>query len=512
MTIKIRVLSTLLALLPCFSPLSASVSVPAIISDHMVLQREQVNPIWGRAEVGEKVIVSIAGQRKETVTDAQGSWRVTLDPLPVGGPYTLDIQGSNELRFEDVLVGEVWVCSGQSNMMWPLVNTNFAQLEIASANYPNIRLLSIPRNGTQEPQFSFKGQWEVCSPESVPEFSAIGYLFGARLYTALGIPVGLIDNSWGGSSIEAWLPREQFDVDADHKRLLQHWDYITKNYTDETYQQELSEFENKLSAWQANGEKGHRPGRPTDKRYNQFRPANIFNGEVVPILGYGIRGVIWYQGETNSSNAYRYRTTFPLMIQAWREKWGQGDFPFYWVQLADYTAELKEPADSHWAELREAQSMALALPKTGQAVAMGAGEGRDIHPRDKQTVANRLAMLALTKDYGYDFAAESPVFDKMVIRGEKAVLSFKHVELGLYSFDVDEPLGFAIAGADEKFTWAKARIIGTNQIEVWSEDVPAPIAVRYAWATNPVTNVQDRNGLPLTPFRTDDFKLLTQKP
>ncbi len=489
----------------------ADVTVPALFGDHMVFQREQSNPVWGKASPGEAVTVSVDSQSKTATADDQGNWKVELDPLPVGGPYTLTIKGNNTLTFTDVLSGEVWICSGQSNMGWPVKRENFGQLEMASANYPQIRLISVPAKGTQEPQFTFKGQWEVCSPETVGNFSAVGYLFGKRLYNTLDVPIGLIDNAWGGSSVEAWLPREKFDVDEYHAKLLKDWDTRMASYTDETFKQEIADWEAKTAEWKANGSKGRAPRKPRDPRIERHRPANIYNGELVSTIGYGIRGVIWYQGESNAGRAYYYGTSFPLMIETWREEWDQGDFPFYWVQLADFQAEKDEPGDSSWAELREAQSKALALPNTGQAVIIDVGEGRDIHPRNKQVVANRLALLALANDYGYDFAAQSPTYESMDVEDGKVTLTFDNIDQGLYTFDVDEPIGFSIAGEDQKFVWAKAKVTGKNTIEVWSDEVSDPVAVRYAWATNPVANVQDRNGLPLTPFRTDDWKLSTQK-
>lgn len=476
----------------------------------MVFQREQSNPVWGKADPGEEVTVTINTQTKTTTADNDGLWKVDIDALPTGGPYTLTISGNNTLTFSDVLSGEVWICSGQSNMQWSLDRTDFAQLDIASANYPQIRLITVPSVGTQEPQDSFKGQWQVCSPATVPSFSAVGYLFGKRLHNTLGVPVGLIDNAWGGSALEAWLPREKFEVDEYHAQYLKDYDAKLANYTDESYQQELAKWETDTAEWKANGSKGRAPRKPSDPRTNQHRPANLYNGVLNPIIGYGIRGVIWYQGETNAGRAYHYQTSFPLMIETWREVWDQGDFPFYWVQLADYTAEKDQPGDSNWAELREAQTLTLELPNTGQAVIIDVGEGRDIHPRDKQTVANRLAMLALTNDYGYAFAAQSPMYESMDIEGNKVVLTFKNVDQGLYTFDVDEPIGFAIAGEDQQFVWAKAKITSPTTIEVWSDDVSAPVAVRYAWANNPVANVEDRNSLPLTPFRTDNWKLTTE--
>jgi len=482
--------------------LQADVSLPNIFGDHMVLQREQANPVWGKADAGEKVTVSIDGQSQSTVAATDGTWRIKLDPLTVGGPYELTVQGNNTVTFKDVLVGEVWICSGQSNMQWPLKKSDHAELEITSANYPEIRLISVPQVGTQEAQDDFNGQWEACTPETAADFSAVGYLFGRRLHNTLGVPIGLIDNAWGGSAAEAWIPRETFEADGGYAELLAAWDAKVAAYTDEMHAAKIAEFE----AWEAAGKPKPNKSMPRDIRVGQHRPGNLFNGVLNPTIGYGIRGVIWYQGESNAGRAYQYRDLFPLMITTWRELWQQGDFPFYWVQLADFQAEVDEPGDSNWAELREAQTMTLALPNTGEAVIIDAGEGRDIHPRDKQTVANRLARLALAKDYGYTMASDSPRYAAMETKDNAITLTFDHVSnAGLYAFDVQEPKGFAIAGEDKAFVWADAKIIGKNQVEVSSPSVLNPVAVRYGWATNPVVNLQDRNGLPVTPFRTDDW-------
>jgi len=241
------------------------------------------------------------------------------------------------------------------------------------------------------------------------------------------------------------------------------------------------------------------------------RPANIYNGVLHPTIGYGIRGAIWYQGESNSSRAYQYRDLFPLMIQHWRDEWGQGDFPFYYVQLADFRDEVDQPVDNDWAELREAQTMTMdRLANVGQAVIIDVGEGRDIHPRNKQTVGNRLARWALANDYGFDIVYKSPTYQTMEKNGNKILLNFDSVGNGLYSFDTRKPQGFAIAGADKKFVWANATIEGKNKVEVWSDEVSNPVAVRYAWANNPICNMFSRDGLPMTPFRTDDWAGVTE--
>lgn len=481
--------------------LKSEVTLPNIFGDHMVLQRDQANLVWGKADAGENVTVTIHGQEHATAADADGNWRVRLDPMNVGGPHRLTVRGDNEVVFEDVLVGEVWICSGQSNMRWSVSNSDHRDLEIHSANYPDIRLITLPNVGTPEPQFDFEGEWKVCSPETVGDFSAVGYFFGRRLYNTLEVPIGLINTAWGGSAIEAWLPREVMDAAGDYAELLADWDKRMAGYTDDVHAKAVATYE----AWKADGSPGNSRRPPRDPRTGNHRPGNIYNGVLKPIVGYGIRGNIWYQGESNAGRARQYRTLFPLLITTMRELWGQGDFAFYWVQLADYQQEVDVPTGNGWAELREAQTMTLSLPNTGEAVIIDVGEGRDIHPRDKQTVANRLVRHALVKDYGYDMACESPRFSSMKIDGGVATLTFENVATTLYAFDTPRVQGFAVAGEDQKFVWADAKIIGKNQVEVWSDQIPEPVAVRYGFEVNPVVNLYDREGLPVTPFRTDEW-------
>ncbi|WPJ96928.1 sialate O-acetylesterase [Coraliomargarita algicola] len=484
--------------------LRAEVSLPSIFTDHMVLQRNLANPVWGKATPGENVSVRIDGQIHQTQADANGKWTVKLDPMNAGGPFTLNIEGNNTVTIQDVLIGEVWVCSGQSNMEWPLGRSNDSQLEAKSANYPKIRFITIPRNGTQEPQDDFEGAWEICSPKTVKEFSAIGYYFGWRLLQVLDVPIGLIDNSWGGSMIESWVPREDLQGDPELEAVLTKWDKRMEGYTDETYQQALADYEVAKAAFIAGGKIGNWPHRPSNLARGQMRPANIYNGGVYPIIGYGIKGMLWYQGESNAGEPDRYLKIFPRMLKTYREQWDQGDFPCYWVQLADYKAEHDDPNKrSYWAEMREVQTAFMdRVPNGGQAVIIDVGEGRDIHPRNKRVPADRLARWALAKQYGVDLEYRSPEYESMEIVDNKAILSFKHVRQ-LYTFDIKEPIGFTIAGEDGQFVWAKAKLVGAKQIEVWSDAVPHPTQVRYGWATNPKVNVYSYNGLPLTPFRTD---------
>ena len=457
----------------------------------MVLQQQQANRVWGWGDSGGKITVTIAGQKKSTTVGNDGKWQVTLDPMPIGGPHRLEVSGHDKLTFDNVMIGEVWVCSGQSNMQWSVAQANDPDLETLTAKFPNIRLITVPRLGTQEPKADFDGKWQVCTPQVAKDFSAVGYFFGRQLHQTLDVPIGLIDNAWGGSACEAWINRDKLEANSRFTALMEHWASVEKRLADE----------------------GADPQKHRMLTGNQ-RPSNIYNGVLKPTIGYGIRGTIWYQGESNASRAYQYRELFPFMIQTWRDEWQQGDFPFYWVQLADYQKEQRLQTDSTWAELREAQTMAMNLPNTGEAVILNLGEATDIHPKNKQDVAKRLARWALARDYGFkSLVHRSPVYKSMEKTENSIVLTFDHVGGGLDTFDVKEPIGFTIAGSDQEFKLAKAELVGKGggirQIRVSSPDVAEPVAVRYAWANNPVCNVQNREGLPLTPFRTDDWEGVT---
>ena len=495
----------------------AELKLPAIIGDHMVLQQKQANPIWGWDTPGTEVTVTFGAQTRKATAADDGKWTVKLDPLPANAePAKLVIAGSSRREISDVLIGEVWMCSGQSNMGFTLGSDWKAQVESLSSNHPNLRLITVPRLGTQELQDDFKGEWQAANPTNSLSFSAVGFFYGRYLHEILGVPVGLINNAWGGSAAEAWVRRDSLEKDPRFKSLIDGWvareaHYVT-DAAKQQYAKTLAAWETKVAEAKAAGQTP--PRRPYSPEYilaGNSRPGNIFAGVVHPTLGYGIKGVIWYQGESNAGRAWEYRQLFPYMIEQWRAEWQQGDFPFYWVQLADYKSETENPGDSSWAELREAQTRTLSLPNTGEAVIIDLGEGNDIHPKNKYDVAARLVRWALAKDYGFDhIEAQSPTFSEMTLDGAKATLSFEHVDGGLRTVDIDEVQGFAICGEDQQWVWADAKITGKDSITVSSETVPAPVAVRYAWSDNPVCNVVSKMGLPLTPFRSDDFPMITK--
>ncbi len=506
-----------LALLALTSAANAELKLPAIISDHMVLQQKQVNPIWGWDDPGTEVTVTLGDQEKKAKAGDDGKWTVKLDPLDANAdPSTIVIEGSSRREITDVLVGEVWMCSGQSNMGMTLGGDWKFEVESLSSNHPNLRLISVPRVGTQELQNDFKGQWESANSTNCKTFSAVGFFYGRYLHEILGVPVGLINNAWGGSAAEAWVRRDSLEKDPRFTVLMDSWKQREADLvTDEAkakHEVALAKWKERVKEAKAAGKPAPRaPASPESTLTGNQRPGNIFAGVVHPTLGYGMKGVVWYQGESNSGRAWEYARLFPYMIEQWRAEWGQGDFPFYWVQLADYMAETDQPGDSAWAELRESQTKTMSLPKTGQAVIIDLGEANDIHPKNKYDVAARLVRWALAKDYGMNnVEPQSPIYREVNIADNKATLNFDHVGGGLRTVDVNDVRGFAICGEDQKWVWADAKITGADTIEVWSDAVAAPVAVRYAWADNPVCNVYSKNGLPLTPFRTDDFPMMTK--
>ncbi len=511
-----RLIPTIVA---CLIPLSASaqLKIPAIIGDHMVLQQKQANPIWGWDNPGTEVTVTLGDQVKKATAGDDGKWTVKLDSLDATfDPAVLTIEGSSKRVIKDVLVGEVWMCSGQSNMGMTVAGDWKNKVETLASNHPNLRLITVPRVGTQELQNDFAGQWESANQTNIPRFSAVGFFYGRYLHEILDVPVGLINNAWGGSAAEAWVRRESLEKDPRFKATMEQWvkreELLQSAETKAKYEADLAAWKVKAEAAKAAGQRPPRgPSSPDSQLKGNARPGNIFAGVVHPTLGYGMKGVIWYQGESNAGRAWEYAKLFPYMIEQWRAEWGQGDFPFYWVQLADFQGEVDEPGDSAWAELRESQTKTMSLSNSGEAVIIDLGEGNDIHPKNKYDVAARLVRWALAKDYGIQgIEPQSPTYKELSVAGGKATLKFDHIDGGLRTVDVNEVHGFAICGEDRKWVWADAKITAPDTIEVSSEAVAAPVAVRYAWATNPVCNVHSRDGLPLTPFRTDDFPMTTK--
>ena len=633
----------------------------SVFGDHMVLQREIPIPVWGTAAVGEAVTVTLAGQQARTVADARGQWMLQLPAMPAGGPFEMTVSGASTLSLRDVMIGEVWVCSGQSNMEMAVQSVNDAEGEIERAAYPDIRLFTVPKHTafTPETAVSDPHAWELCAPNTVPAFSAVGYFFGRELYQRLGVPIGLINTSWGGTVAETWTSREGLLAEPSLHPLLENLDntlpnleQMTAAYEAEKRQWELSPMRQDPGnsgwaqgwadpatdttdwdemplpgAWQERGmifsgvfwfrreveipaawagkdltlsigacdksdvtyfnnvEMG---GLSIDERSDAWciprtytipaalvqsgkntiavrvfsniyhggmtGPASqmhigpvdasgapislvgpwryqieynfglvtpppitapappgmdnpnwatlLYNGMIAPLIPYAIRGAIWYQGESNADRGEQYRTLFPAMITDWRKRFAVGDFPFLFVQLANFMEPPTEPTDCQWAELREAQTMTLDLANTGMAVIIDIGEAVDIHPRNKQDVGYRLALNALANTYGMaDLPYSGPLYTRMEVEGNAIRLFFDHTNGGLQCRG-ERLEAFAIAGEDRAFVWADAVIDG-DTVLVSSPHVSAPVAARYGWANNPPCNLYNGANLPASPFRTD---------
>jgi sialate O-acetylesterase len=680
----------LLLLLLCPLRAGADVSLPAIFSAHMVLQKAGKVPVWGKASPGEHVAVDLSGTRAEAETDAQGKWKVSLNLLASApGPYQLIVRGKNQLVVDDVLVGEVWLCGGQSNMEVTVFSTTNAHAEIAASANPQLRVFHVPKTSALQPRDDCQGQWVLAGPATTGGFTAVGYFFGKAIQKALQVPVGLISDSFGGSAIESWLSPDAIDQMPEIKATA-----APLIADAAAYPQRLNEFHAKIAAWL---EENHRQDRPNadpasfaapdiatgdwqtvtvpgtfsgpdfpengalwirrsvevpvklaghslplhlgtihdfdqvywdgakvggttaakstsendeerssrDRRYDVpaalvkagpatlairiFHPAGpaaltannlnagfgdihlagewlakseyalgsplaapaladypqappapaidravaglLYNGMIHPVLPYGIRGIIWYQGEANTGRAAQYRSTFALLIDDWRKQWQEGTIPFYFCQLANYQAKDALPKESATAELRESQAAALSLPNTGQAVLIDLGEQDDVHFKDKKDVGDRLSYIALANTYGHPMPFSGPVYTSMQVAGREIRLHFKFADGGLKAKPLPatyQPLstlpatlplvrnsphselqGFAICGADRHWVWADARIDG-DDVVVWSDSVEKPVAVRYGWDNNPTVNLYNGAGLPASPFRTDDFPLSTR--
>ena len=437
------------------------------------------------------------------VANNEGKWKLRIGPLKAGGPFELLVTGKNTLRIINVLVGEVWVCSGQSNMAMEVRSCLDADEEISKAKNPMIRHFQVKRTKAVEPledvapvansKASWLNIWEICDPSTGGHFSGTAYFFARHLHKKRNIPVGIIHTSWGGTTAEAWTPRDTLENDPGLKAILEDWPAY--NDDEEWLKGEYEEFVQEVK-------KARLEGVEDPLYFNQ--PSVLYNGMIAPVIPYGMRGVIWYQGESNAYRACQYRDLFPAMITQWRRNWAQGDFPFLFVQLANFHFEPQV-----FPELREAQSMTLSLPQTAMAVTIDIGDSTDIHPKNKQEVGRRLALAAQKIAYGEDILFSGPIYKKMFIEGSKCWLLFEYAGDGLLSRGGGELNGFTIAGTDRKFLKARARIDG-DQVIVWNEDIDQPVAVRYAWANHPVgCNLYNTSGnnthLPASPFRTDNW-------
>ncbi len=627
--------------------------LPALLSDHMVLQRDMPVALWGWAEPGDRVEVRFLGKTYGAQANQVGRWELEMEAAPAGGPHRLVISGAGETRtLEDVMLGDVWICGGQSNMEWTLRNSNDAEAEIAAADFPGIRLFDVPHIMATTPTDTLPSSlhWEVCRPETIAGFSAVGYFFGRDLHRSLDIPIGLISSNWGGTNVEAWTSRgaladdpaladlanavPDLDLESSAEALAAQsrawraafsekdqgkrgdaypwssgrdrmawnsipvpglWEssgqadlrnlngvvwlrtvvelpesaagkegsihlgpvddsdmtWVNAILVGETYNTHQEARDYPIPAGvlragantlilrvedyrgggglygdpqqlylQVDGEKymlagqwGYRVGyraegqEPGTRLGPNTYPTMLYNGMIQPLVHYAIKGAIWYQGESNAGRAYQYRRLFPLMIEDWRAKWGQGDFPFLFVQLANFMAPAETPKSSAWAELREAQDMTLRLPHTAMASAIDIGEADDIHPRNKQEVGRRLALGAKKIAYGMDVLHSGPRMESVDFRDGAAYVTFSYVGDGLEVKDKYGYLkGFTLAGADEAFHWARAELVDERTVRVYAEEVVDPQAVRYGWADNPdQANLYNSQGLPANPFRSDQW-------
>lgn len=626
----------------------ANITLPAFFSDGMVLQQLKPIHIWGHAKANESVTVSLAGQKQTTKADRNGEWKLQLAPLKAGGPYAIDIKGENSITIRDVLIGEVWICSGQSNMEFLLNKADHAQEEIANANYPDIHYISLQRETSMVPLKDISpASWKACTPATAGDASAVAYFFARKLRQELHVPVGLIITSWGGTNVEAWTSAAALQTNADFKPIVarqlqggaaqvmksyrdrmintvsqfQHGDMTndTQNWKNADYNDASWTSITARKNWEAQGLTningiawyrkeitltgeqagksaslelvpvddmdetyvngtliGKMAGYNTPRKYTipagilqagknviairvsdtggegglvgddgnlqitvegstplslngawklrvdtsglmynvgpNENPSSLYNAMIHPLIPYTIRGAIWYQGESNADRAYQYASLFPLMIRNWRSDWKQGDFPFYFVQLATFDANKQNGlTGSKWAELRDAQTKTLSLPNTGMAVTIDVGNPADIHPTNKQEVGLRLALNALNKTYGQQITPCGPLYQSMQVQGNKIILTFSETGKGLIAkANSGELKTFAIAGADHQFKWAKA-YIENNKVIVSSDEVSGPVAVRYAWIDNAEqANLYNEDGLPASPFRTDNWEELTK--
>lgn len=482
----------------------SEVRLPQIISNHAVLQRDQPLHIWGWADGGETVTVTFDGKTASTAADRLGHWSVFLPPHTAGGPLQLTVAASNQIKVDDLLVGDVWFASGQSNMEMPLQGfpgsavIKDSAAEIAAATHPEMRLLHIPKHASGYPlqEFGDKVQWTLCTPETATKFSAVAYFFGRNVAAAQHVPIGLIDSSWGGTPAEAWTSMDGLAADAS---LMPTFVAFAK-----TSQWQTTADEEKKAS-QREDEAARQAHRPLPRHLwhgdlASWTPAWLFNAMVAPATAYNIKGALWYQGEANTDpvRAPLYARLFPAMIVDWRNHWHEGDFPFFFVQLANYEAG---PSDG-WPQIREAQRRTLQLINTGMAVTVDVGDPENIHPANKQAVGDRLARAARATTYGEKLAFTGPMFQRASAESTAMRVWFTGAEGALTVKGGSELTGFEVAGDDHKFAQANAKIDGATVL-VTSLKVPAPCYVRYGWQSAPSVNLSDAVGLPASPFTSE---------
>ncbi|MBK8477948.1 MAG: sialate O-acetylesterase [Opitutaceae bacterium] len=541
MPLRLRTSLALSALLLGTAALRADVKPAAIFTDHVVLQRDAVVPVWGTAKRGEKITVTFRGQTLATKADRDGNWRVDFAPLaPSTSPADLVIDGNNTVTLRDVLVGDVWLCSGQSNIEWPVRLADNAALAVSTAQLPLIRHFKVAQQMAHaQPAADVQGAWTVCTPETAPHFTAVGFFFGRELQRELGIPIGLLNISWGGTPIESWLSPAMLTASPHAASVASAWAKIVAEYPPKkaAHDQKMAEWQQRADAAKAAGqpEPGDRPWRPTGPGLPE-EPTVVWQGMVAPVVPFAIRGVVWYQGESNVGREAEYRDLFPGLIRGWRDAWAAAaqpptpaaeprkkkkrkeaevfvapalqvaasPFAFLFVQLPNYADN--NPDGTSWARLREAQAAALALPATGMAVTLDLGESANLHPTHKQEVGRRLGLVARAQVYGEGVDDAGPTYAEHSLEANGSIrVRFDHAQIGLVCRG-PRLQGFLIAGADRVFQPADARLEG-DAVIVTSPAVKAPMAVRYAFANDPqpAPNLYNGAGLPAAPFRTDSW-------
>ncbi len=486
----------------------ADVRLPAIIADNMVLQQKSTVALWGWADPGEAIEIKNSWDKKtiKIKADEKGGWQVKLKTVSAGGPYNIVIKGNNTITLNNVLLGEVWLCSGQSNMEFPLSKqqgwrtgvVNY-ETETAAAIYPNLRLFTVKQQTAGEPQKDVTGNWVSCTPETAAKFSAVAYYFAKEIQAATGFPVGLIHSSWGGTPAESWTRKEVLERDNDLRPILDRYNKAVENYP-----ADLENYEDQLEQWKKDaneikskgGTVKKEPAKPADPLKNSKSPTKLYNAMIHPLIPFTLKGVIWYQGESNAGRAYQYQKLFPALINSWRKEW-KNNFPFYFAQIAPHRGQNPE--------IREAQLLTYKkVSKTGMAVITDAGDSADIHPRNKEVVGKRLTLWALAKDYGKkNIICSGPVYRSMRTEGNKIRIQFDFTNDGIVAKD-GSLTEFTIAGADQHLVAAQATIEG-NTIVVWSDEIKQPVAVRFGWKNVPKAELYNKAGLPASPFRTDDW-------
>jgi len=502
----------------CAGELVAGLGLPHFFSDHMVLQREREVAIWGTAAPNAKVTIAFKGAKASAKANADGQWRARIrtGKADAKGATLTVSAGGDTVKIQDVLVGEVWIASGQSNMYFTMNRVPAYEELLSRADHPGLRMFNAPLVTAIEPQDDIAGEWQLCTPATAPGFSAVAFFFARKLHTELGIPVGVLKTAWGGKPVETFTSRKALNTLPGTKALVDALLLADKNYDPAKAQ---AAYEQRLENWKkavaerkknpaANKRRLRKPAAPKRPLDTEGKPGVLFDSMINPFVGYTLRGGIWYQGEGNAKpGAVPYDQTLPLMINDWRQRWGD-DFSFYFVQLANYRAPTTEPGDnSPWPLLQDRMRRVLeTTPKTGMAIINDIGEEKDIHPKNKHDVGERLARWALAKDYGRKLIISGPLYQSHMISDSQVIVSFDHAGKGLKARDGKRLQRFEIAGKDREWHWADARVTGRNEVIVSSAKVKQPAAVRYAWADNPAgANLVNSDGLPASVFRTDDW-------